>query len=224
MSIPKIIHYIWFGEKKLDALLNRCIDSWSKHNPEYEIKLWNESNFSSDSPFFNQAKKNNLYRIMSNYARLKVLYDYGGMYLDTDIEVIKPFDPLLNYDCFFSSQHGSISSQEVNNAPIGATINFDFIGRLLSKIEDTSLFDDYDRSSSPELITSSLLELGFKYPVLDIQNIGGVTIFPNEFFNPFLWNQDPQNIYLTYNTYAIHWWWSINSRKYKIPAVLELIR
>lgn len=224
MSIPKIIHYIWFGEKKLDALLNRCINSWSMHNPRYEIKLWNESNFSSDSPFFSQAKKNKLYRIMSNYARLKVLYDYGGIYIDTDIEAIKSFDYLLNLDCFFCSQHGFKVTQEINNAVIGSSAKFEFIERLLHKIEDTTLCGDFDFSSSTELVTSALLDLGFTYPISKTHNIGGVTVFPNDFFQPFLWNQDPQNIHITYNTYAIHWWWSINSRKYKIPAILELIR
>jgi mannosyltransferase OCH1-like enzyme len=224
MSIPKIIHYVWFGDNKFDALINRCVESFSKYNPSYEVMFWNNDNFSSDSQFFYKAKELKLYRKMSNYARLSILYKYGGIYLDTDIEVIKSFDTLLNLKCFFGSQSGGVVSQEVNNSVIGAVAKNKFIGRLLKNIEGSTLLGNTDFSSGPELVTKNLLEIGFTYPILSKAiTIDGVTVFPNRFFNPFLWNQDPQNVYIRNDTYTIHWWWSINSKKYKIPAVLKLL-
>lgn len=101
MSIPKIIHYIWFGEKKIPEKERECIESWKKMMPDYEIMFWNEETFElEDSPYAKQALKHKKYAFASDYARVKVLYEYGGIYFDTDVETVKSLDPFLDNKAF----------------------------------------------------------------------------------------------------------------------------
>lgn len=98
--IPKIIHYIWFGKAKKSKVILDCIASWRIHLPEYEIKEWNELNTTFDCFYTKQAYLNKGWAFLSDYLRLKCIYEYGGIYLDTDMQVIKSFNPLLN-EIFF---------------------------------------------------------------------------------------------------------------------------
>ena len=103
--IPKTIHYCWFGRGKKSELILKCIDSWKKYCPEYEIIEWNEDNFDVDFCDYSHdalsRKKNGAF--VSDIARLKVLYDNGGIYLDTDVELHSSLDNLLKYDAWFCS-------------------------------------------------------------------------------------------------------------------------
>lgn len=97
MMTPKIIHYCWFGPKPIPELEQQCIASWKKYLPDYELKFWNESTFDlSSAPLFaRQAYEHKKYAFVSDYVRMKVLYEYGGLYLDTDLEILKPLDGIL---------------------------------------------------------------------------------------------------------------------------------
>ena len=95
--IPKIIHYCWFGRKPLPELAIKCIASWKKFFPDYEIKEWNEDNFDVNQiPYTMQAYKSKKYAFVSDFARFWILYNYGGIYFDTDVEVIKPMDHIID--------------------------------------------------------------------------------------------------------------------------------
>ncbi len=92
MSIPKIIHYCWFGGNNMPKKEKDCVNTWKKFFPEYEFKLWNENNFDYQGcNFAKQAYENKKFAFVSDYARAKVLYEYGGIYLDTDVKILKPF-------------------------------------------------------------------------------------------------------------------------------------
>ena len=94
--IPKIIHYCWFGKKPLPKLALKCIASWKKFLPDYEIKEWNEDNFDVNQiPYTSEAYACKKYAFVSDYARFKIMYEYGGIYFDTDVEVIKPLDDII---------------------------------------------------------------------------------------------------------------------------------
>ena len=94
--IPKIIHYCWFGRNPLPELAQKCIASWRKYLPDYEIKEWNEDNFDVNMiPYTAEAYKAKKYAFVSDYARFWILYKYGGLYFDTDVEVIKPMDDII---------------------------------------------------------------------------------------------------------------------------------
>ena len=99
--IPKTIHYCWFGHGEMSPMMKKCIRSWKKYCPDYEIIEWNEDNFAIDSTVWTKeaydAKK---YAFVADYVRLKVLYEYGGVYLDTDQELIKPIDIFMRHQCF----------------------------------------------------------------------------------------------------------------------------
>lgn len=94
--IPKVIHYCWFGGNPLPQLAQKCIESWKKNLPNYEIKQWNENNFDINIiPYTSEAYKAKKYAFVSDYARLWILYKYGGLYFDTDVEIIKPLDCII---------------------------------------------------------------------------------------------------------------------------------
>ena len=99
--IPKIIHYCWFGGNPLPELAVKCINSWKKYLPDYEIVEWNESNYDVRKiPYIAQAYDAKKYAFLSDYARFDILYQYGGIYFDTDVEVIKPLNEILEKGSF----------------------------------------------------------------------------------------------------------------------------
>lgn len=105
--IPKIIHYCWFGGKPLPPEAKRCIDSWRKFLPDYEIKEWNESNFNVNIiPYTYEAYLLKKYAFVSDYARFYILYHYGGLYFDTDVEIIAPIDDIIARGAFFGYEKG----------------------------------------------------------------------------------------------------------------------
>ncbi|MBS5431255.1 MAG: hypothetical protein KHX75_09285 [Lachnospiraceae bacterium] len=129
--IPKIIHYCWFGRGKKSDLILKCIDSWKKYCPDYEIIEWNEDNFDVDFCDYSrdayQAKK---WAFVSDIVRLKVLYDNGGIYLDTDVELHSNFDDLLQYDAWFAQD----DIRYINTGlGFGAVKGNELIGVILSK-------------------------------------------------------------------------------------------
>ena len=108
--IPKIIHYCWFGGKPLPKLAQKCKASWEKFFPDYEIKEWNEQNFDVNQVMFTEeAYKLKNYAYVSDYVRFWVLYHYGGIYFDTDVEVIRPLDDIIAHGSFlgFECQDGA---------------------------------------------------------------------------------------------------------------------
>ena len=101
IKIPKTIHYCWFGRNPLPSLAIKCIASWKKYLPDYEIKEWNEDNFDVNViPYTREAYAAKKYAFVSDYARFKILYEEGGLYFDTDVEVIKPFDDIIARGAF----------------------------------------------------------------------------------------------------------------------------
>ena len=103
--IPKIIHYCWFGGNPLPDFASKCIDSWKRFFPDYEIREWNESNYNVHKiPYISEAYRLKKYAFVSDYCRIDVLYQYGGLYFDTDVEVIKPFDDIINRGPFMGCE------------------------------------------------------------------------------------------------------------------------
>ena len=104
--IPKIIHYCWFGGKPLPKLAKKCIASWKKFCPDYEIKEWNESNFDLNScTYVKEAYDSKKYAFVSDYARFWILHRYGGVYFDTDVELLKSIDDILADGAFMGVEN-----------------------------------------------------------------------------------------------------------------------
>ena len=128
MSIPKIIHYCWFGGGAISPENRKCMESWEKYCPDYKIIEWNEQNFDiSKNRYVQQAYEAKKYAFVSDYARLAVVYEYGGIYLDSDVEVLKSFDPLLDLPYFVGAENAGT----IEAAIIGAEKGCDWIKACL---------------------------------------------------------------------------------------------
>lgn len=161
--IPQIIHYCWFGNNPKPAAMLRYIESWKKFLPNYEIKEWNETNFDIDCcPYVQEAYQEKKYAFVSDYARLYALYHHGGVYLDTDVEVMKELSPLLNKgDCIFGFEEKNyIATSTMITKPKQA-----FIKQYLESYHSRSFLrtdGTLDMTTNVQHLTNMLLELGLE--------------------------------------------------------------
>lgn len=200
--IPKVVHYCWFGGAELSPLANQCIASWKKYLPDYELKLWNETTFDVDSNrFAREAYAAKRWAFVSDYVRAFVLHEYGGIYMDTDVEVLRNLDCFLVHPAFSGFENNSL----IPTGIIGSCSNHWWMGELLDYYENRSFYRENGREDikpNTFLISALAKKHGFiegnQYQVLD----GDVHIYPNEYFCP----KDPRNnqIMLTENSYTIH--------------------
>ncbi len=118
--IPKVIHYCWFGKKEKPDIVKKCIKSWNEFLPEYEIIEWNEKNFDINTYLFTkQAYEIGNYAFVSDYVRVYVLYNYGGIYLDTDTEILGSLDPFLKNSSFWGFEEKNYIATSIIGAECG---------------------------------------------------------------------------------------------------------
>jgi mannosyltransferase OCH1-like enzyme len=201
--IPKIIHYCWFGDAHKSFLVYKCRKSWKKYMPEYQVKEWNESNVVLDNPYLKEAHSQKLWSRLSNYVRLRALNDYGGIYLDTDIEIRKSFDPLLNQGCFVGFQIREKHKDWVNNAVMGATAGHPLLKRCMDFMVEECMRDNIFYVQ-PELTTKVLVQMGLKE--YGEQKIGDVQLYPVEYFFPYSWQEKFYPDCVKKETYCVHHW------------------
>lgn len=200
--IPKVIHYCWFGGKEMPVQFLKYIESWKKYCPDYEIKIWNEETFDINSnQYVKEAYENKKYAFVTDYVRLFVLYNYGGIYMDTDVELIKPIDDFLKNKAFL----GFESMNYIQTAIMASESKLPIIATLLDYYNDRHFINDdgvCDTTTNVKIITNILLQYGLK---LDnkLQNVGDITLYPSDYFCPIDWRTKKKQI--TNNTYAIHW-------------------
>lgn len=199
--IPKIIHYCWFGGNPIPESAQNYIDGWKKYCTGYKIIEWNEKNFDINSiPYVKEAYECKKWAFVTDYVRLYALYNYGGVYMDTDVEVIKPLDSFLGLEAFSGFE-------SVNAVPTGIMAGIPkqkAIGDLLNAYNDRHFLDKdgkMDMSTNVEAITAYFVENGL---VLNNQKqtINGFTMYPSDFFCPK--NSRTLEIAATSNTYTIH--------------------
>jgi hypothetical protein len=201
--IPKKIHYCWFGKNPVSELNRRCLDSWRELMPEYEIKEWNESNSPLDNEYCRAAYAGGLWSRVSNHVRLHSLYTEGGIYLDTDMEALKNFGPLLRHKCFMGFQQKEKEIDWVNSAVLGAQPGHKFLKQCMELTR--KLFERTGRFyRSPTVLTMRLKEMGLEE--YGLQEVEGVTIYPAEYFYPYPWFGKFSPGCIKENTYSIHHW------------------
>ncbi|WP_314345408.1 glycosyltransferase [Haemophilus parahaemolyticus] len=196
--IPKKIHYCWFGNNPLPKSVQRCIKSWSQYCPDYEIIEWNEGNYNVNKiPFIDKAYKEKKYAFVSDYARLDIIYNEGGIYLDTDVELIRNIDYLLGHNCFL----GLESAGEVaTGLGFGSTKKHPFIYKNMQYYHNTE-FDMNNIITCVNVTSSLLLEKGLQ-AIDESQVIDDIYIYSTEYFCPLNYKTNELNI--TTNTYSIH--------------------
>lgn len=201
--IPKIIHYVWFGRGKKNSQIEKCIESWRKYLPEYEIIEWNEDNFELNLyEFTKEAYKEKKYAYVSDVVRLHVLYHYGGIYMDTDVEVLKPLDNLLHEHAFSGFQMidqipTGIMASEPKNQWYKEQLDYYKDKKFsLNEVEEKHI-------TNVDIITRISVEkhgliLNNNYQVLKY----GMAIYPMDYFCAK--SPSTGKIAVTNNTYTIH--------------------
>lgn len=205
--IPKVIHYFWFGKGEKDHVTKKCIDSWKKYCHDYKIIEWNEENYDiTKNKYMYQAYQSKKWGFVSDFARLDVIYEYGGIYFDTDVEIIKNIDELLENKVFFGFEK-SKEGQEcyVNTGQgFGAEKKHPIIRKMLELYNDLLFINEDDTlnlCTCPFINTKALLSEGLKKEDR-IQYLGDIKIYSSEYFCPFDWEEHYGDI--TSNTYSIH--------------------
>ena len=182
--IPKIIHYCWFGGKSLPSDVEECIQSWKKFCPDYAIKRWDESNFDINiHPFIKAAYDAKAWAFVSDYARLKVVYDNGGIYLDTDVELLKNLDFLRENKCYIGIQQNEYIC--TTGLGFGATKHNPVVQKMLLKYDDLTFCNENRLSvACPRLNNAVIYEYG-EIIKDSITDLGDVVVYPPKYFDPY---------------------------------------
>ncbi len=222
--IPKIIHYCWFGGNPKPELAKNCINSWKKYCKDYEIKEWNEDNFDiPEAPLYvRQAYEAKKWAFVSDYVRLWAMIKYGGIYMDTDMEVIKPIDKFLENEAF----GGFESTTTISTAIMACKKDYSLFKVLLSEYDNIPFVRDdgsFDETTNVKRITNCCKKYGF-VPDGKYQVVNGFALYPKEYFCPK--SPDLQSCKITRKTYTIHhymgsWISDEDKEKYK-KHVLEI--
>ena len=211
--IPKIIHYCWFGRGPLPELAQKCIASWKKYLPDYEIKEWNEDNFDVNIiPYTAEAYQAKKYAFVSDYARFWILYKYGGIYFDTDVEVIRPIDDIVERGNFmgFETDPKSQLKEDASEASVnpglgmGVAPGLGLIKKMLDFYEGKHfkfIPDGIGQLTIVHIATEVLNQAGLKQQP-GIQLVNDVWIYPTEYFCPI--NLKTGRIHIEANTRTIH--------------------
>lgn len=182
--IPKIIHYCWFGGEKPKKVL-RCIESWKKCLPDYEIKEWNTSNYDVEAlQYTADAYKAHKYAFVSDVARVKALYEYGGIYLDADVMVYKNFDSILSHRCVF----GFEEELYVATSFMACEAQHPLMERFLSLYSNLSFYNKEGRiipGTNVSKLTNMLMDIGLQRNDQFQELEEGITIYPQEYFSPY---------------------------------------
>lgn len=200
--IPKTIHYCWFGHKPLPRSAQRCLASWHKYFPDYEIKEWNESNFdTSANPYCRDAYADGKYAYVSDYARFLILYRYGGLYFDTDVRVIRPMDDIVERGAFMGME------QLFGVAPglcLGAEAGHPVYKEMIDFYDNLSYRDANGHPIQGMVVPQTTAILRREGLVLEnkVQQVANIWVYPSEYFDPL--DDATGRLRITPHTRSIH--------------------
>ena len=227
-KIPKTIHYCWFGRNKKSRAIKKCINSWKKYMPDYNIMEWNEDSYDlSKAPkYVQEAYEAKKYAFVSDYVRLYALEKYGGIYFDTDLEVIKNFDKLLKNKNVVLGFQGNY---HLMTAFIACIPNYSVIQQYLSEYKKRLFIKEdgtYDLTTNPPRFTELFCDLKGLIPNEEYQELDDdIVVYPKDYFSAYDLSNDHEAI--TNNTYTIHHylgtWISKGKYKMKVKKILAKV-
>lgn len=199
-TVPKIIHYAWFGGGGMSALCHECMATWSKVMPDWKIMLWNEDNFPMEKfPYVEDAIKRKCWAYVSDVARLYAVHQYGSVYMDTDVEVLRPFDDLLMLPFFTCYE----APTQVTMSTFGSVRGHPCLGMLLEWYKTIRLRRAYIDVANVRFVSKLVRsEYGVKLDGKELHLKDGSVIFPREYFSPKPLGNGRWGI--TENTYSVH--------------------
>ena len=203
--IPKIIHYCWFGGAPKPESVLRCIDSWRKKCPDFEIREWTEKDIDvNQNAYTKEAYEAKAWGFVPDYLRLWIVYHYGGVYLDTDVQVVKDLTPLLNNRAFVGIERDSRNHVALGLG-FGAEPGNDFIFKHMKMYEDLHFIlsdGSYNRTPSPQYTTQLLRQLGYDQERGGRQELADLMIYSEDYFCPKSYATGTTR--KSRNTYSIH--------------------
>lgn len=217
--IPKVIHYCWFGHGALPTSAKRCISSWKKYLPDYQIKEWNEDNFNVNIiPYTTEAYKAKKYAFVSDFARFWIIYHYGGVYFDTDVEVIKSMDHMIENGPFMAAETSVNRGEHLYVAPglgFAASPNHPFLKECIDTYNKLRFSFDNGTKTICEYVTELLERHGLKQTD-EIQKVADLTIYPWDYMCPI--STEGLVMRKTPNTVSIHFYaasWNSPIKRFK---------
>ena len=230
-TIPKVIHYCWFGGNPLPELAEKCIASWHKYLPDFELKRWDESNFDVNIiPYTSEAYEAKKYAFVSDYARFWILYNYGGVYFDTDVEIIRSIDDIIAAGPFMGCENDYDPKARLNKsglAPglslgvnpglgLGVTPGLGLYAEILDKYKSFRFVKNDGTYNTKTVVsyTTELLCLRGLKNTREIQTVEGINIYPKSYFCPIDYETGEKDI--RWNTRSIHHYaasWLSNKQK-----------
>lgn len=211
-TIPKKIHYCWFGGNKIPHKDKKCIESWRKYNPDYEIICWTEDNYDiAKTPLYvREAYEAGQYAFVSDYVRLDVVYQYGGFYLDTDVELFAGLDPLTKYRMVFAyMEYGEIAT----GLGFASTAGSEELLEMMKEYEKIPFIlcnGEWNRTPCPRYTNDYFRRKGI-YPDNSLALVNDILFLPSDFLSPLApvlcsdGSYQLALLYLTENTLGIHW-------------------
>ncbi len=221
--IPKVVHYCWFGKGEKSDLAKKCIQGWKDKLEGYEIIEWNEDNFDINiNVYVREAYHNKKYAFVSDYVRLYALLNYGGIYLDTDVEILKDFEDFLNLDAFVGFEDKELISTAIIGARKGNPIIKEWFETYTNRrfIENGKINDLTNVRVLTNLLLNYRLQQNNSYQkICD----GIITVYPTEYFSPLKYGTKRPKI--TNETVTIHWFegtWTSFGKKVKIKVIITI--
>lgn len=200
--IPKKIHYCWFGRGNKPGQAVKCIQSWKKYCPDYEFIEWNEDNFDINcNRYVKQAYAAKKYAFVTDYVRLHAMYYHGGIYMDTDVEVLKPLDAFLKHQAFSGFELPEYAPTGI----MASEIHFSLFKEFLDYYEERAFIDDngqLDLTTNVSIMTNILKQYGLRGDG-SMQIICDFALYPKEYFSPM--DDATGQLRVTDNTHTVHW-------------------
>lgn len=213
--IPKVIHYCWFGKKPLPEEALRCIESWRKYCPDYQIIEWNEENYDvSKNKYMQDAYIEKKWAFVSDYARIDVIYNYGGVYMDTDVEMIAPLDTYLDVGLFCGWENrdpllDKMGIEYENSVAFGlgfgAIKGHPVLKSILDMYQDLSFYNmdgTLNLKACPHIQTEALKRFGLNDKERSLQHFDDIVVYPEDYLSPK--SIVTGKITVTSNTVCIH--------------------